>query len=205
MWKLSQFTKQYKQVHLIKHNTWKQIKPFQKLEDIKLKLESAKFQLLWSKFTNDEFSLDLPVAKIKDFVSALFKNQEDWTSSIDARFVYHRIFYALSRTSPEIFAGDWKRTGELQPSPIASWWTASIQVLGCSFSLMVQIQMTAKSVFKSDSKTLKVGGKTLTFDIQRKSIKTKTGRFVEGKVRRLPFATKINIAQQFATRYQTYL
>ena len=41
--------------------------------------------------------------------------------------------------------------------------------------------MTAKSVLKSDSKSLKVGGKTLTFDIPGKSIKTQTGRFIEGK------------------------
>ena len=45
----------------------------------------------------------------------------------------------------------------------------------------------------------------MPFDIQWKSIKTKTRRFIEGKVRRLPFETKINFAQQFATRYQTYL
>ena len=65
--------------------------------------------------------------------------------------------------------------------------------------------MTAKSVLKSDSKSLKVAGNTLSFNISGKSIKTKTGRFVEGKVRRLPFATKINVAQQYATTYQSYL
>ena len=111
VWKLNQFTKKHKQVHLIKHHTWKQVKPFRKLDNIELQLDSAKFQLLWSKFTTDEFSLDLPVVKIKDFVSALLMNQEDWTRSIDARFVYHRLFCAVSRTSPEIFVGDWKRTG----------------------------------------------------------------------------------------------
>ena len=70
---------------------------------------------------------------------------------------------------------------ELQPSPIASWWTAAIEVLGCSFNLMVQIQMTTKAVLKSDSKGLKVDGKTLTFDIVGKSIKTKTGRFIKAR------------------------
>ena len=72
VWKLSQFTKRHKGVQAIKNNTWKQIKPFQNVSDIEAQLDSAKFQLLWSKFTNDDFSLDLPVSKIKVFVSALF-------------------------------------------------------------------------------------------------------------------------------------
>ena len=65
--------------------------------------------------------------------------------------------------------------------------------------------MTIKAVLKSDSKGFKVGGKTLTFDIVGKSIKTKIGQFIEGKVKRLHFATKISVAQQFSTTYQTYL
>ena len=133
------------------------------------------------------------------------KNKEDWTSSPDARYVYHRILCALSRTSHEIFGNDWKRTGKLQPSLIASWWTAAIEALGCLFNLTVQIKLTTKSVLKSDSKGLKVGGKTLTFDIVGNSTKTKTGRFIEGKIRRLPFATKICVAKQFSTKYQSYL
>ena len=119
--------------------------------------------------------------------------------------MYHRIFCVLSRISPEIFAGDWKRTGKLESSPIASWWTAVIEVLGCSSNLMVQIQLTNKAVLKSDSKGLKVGRKTLTFDITGKSIKSKTGHFIEGKVRPQPFATKISVAQQFSTKFQSYL
>ena len=48
VWKLSEFTTKHKLVHTIKHNTLKQIKPFQTVEDIELKLESPKFQFLWS-------------------------------------------------------------------------------------------------------------------------------------------------------------
>ena len=204
VWKLSQFAKRHAAVQAIKNPIWKQIKPFQQVYDIKGQLDSPKFQLLWSKFTTDDFSRDLPIAKIKVFVLALYKNKEDWTSSQDTRYVYHRILCALSRTSPEIFGGDWKRTGKLQPSLIISWWTAVIEVLGCFFNLMVQIIMTTKAVLKSDSKGLKVGGKTLTLDIVGKSI-TKTGRLIKGKVKRLPFATKIRVAQQFSTKYQIYL
>ena len=65
--------------------------------------------------------------------------------------------------------------------------------------------MTTKAVLQSDSKGLKVGGKTLTFDIIGKSVKTKAGRFIENKVRRLPFATKIGVSKEFSTTFQTYL
>ena len=104
--KLRQFANRHKGVQAIKNNIWKQIKPFQQVYNIEGQLDSPKFQLLWSKFTTNDFSLDLPVAKIKVFVLALFKNQEEWTSSPDARYVYHRILCSLSRTSPEIFAGN---------------------------------------------------------------------------------------------------
>ena len=45
----------------------------------------------------------------------------------------------------------------------------------------------------------------MTFNITGKSVKTKTGHFIKGKIRRLPFATKISVAQQFSTKFQTYL
>ena len=70
---------------------------------------------------------------------------------------------------------------------------------------MVQIKLTTKSVLKSDSKGLKVGGKKLTFDIVDKSTKTMAERFLEGKVKRLPFATKIGVSEHFKTKYQTDL
>ena len=70
---------------------------------------------------------------------------------------------------------------------------------------MVQIKLTTKSVLKSDSEGLIVGGKTLTFDIVGNSTKPKTGRFIEGKIRRLPFATKISVSKHFSTKYQSYL
>ena len=80
-------------------------------------------------------------------------------------------------------------------------WTAAIEVLGCFFSLKVQIKLTAKAILKSDSKGLKVSGKILTFDVVGKSIKTKTGRFLLGKVTHQPFAKKICIAKKFSRKF----
>ena len=45
----------------------------------------------------------------------------------------------------------------------------------------------------------------MIFDIVGKSIKTKTGRFISGKIKRQPFAKKICVAKQFSTKYQSYL
>ena len=130
VWKLSKFQKRHTSVQAIKHAIWKKIKPLQKIEDIDKLLDSPKLKHAWLKSTTNEFARDIPVSTIKTFVSILLKNKEDWTSSQDGRYVYHDIFCDLSRTSPEIFGGVWKRTGKLQPSPIASWWTAAIEVLG---------------------------------------------------------------------------
>ena len=125
----------------------------------------------------EDFSADTPVLTITAFISALLKKKEVWTKSTDARYVFHLTFVALSRTSPKCFGSDWKRSGERQPSPPAALWTAAIKVLGCSFSLKVPIKLTAKAILKSDSKYLQVDGKTLSFDVVGKSIKTKTGHF----------------------------
>ena len=104
-----------------------------------------------------------------------------------------------------VFCGDWKQSGKLQPSPPASLWTATFKVLGCSFNLKVQIKLTAKGILKSNSKDLQVGGKKLTFNVVGKSIKTKTGRFLTGKVTRQPFAKKVCVQKQFSGKFQSYL
>ena len=205
VWKLSQHQKRNASDAVIKHAIWTQIVALQNVDDIDEQLDTTNFQDLWSKPTTEEFSRDTFVSTIKAFISALLKKMEDWTKSADARYVFHRIFVTLSRTSSEIFSCDWKRTGELQPSPTASCWTAAIEVLGCSFNLKVQIKLTAKAILKSDSKGLKVVGKTLTFNIVGKSIKTKTGRFILGKIKRQPFAKKICVAKKFSIKYQSYL
>ena len=175
VWKLRTFQKRHKGVHTIKHNIWKKIKPLVRLEEVNQLLESHKLRYAWSQFTTEEFALDTPVPKIRTFVALMLKNTDSWTSSKDGRYVFHAICCALSRISPEVFGGDWIRTGELQPSPAASWWTAAIEALGCSFNLMHQIALTTKSVLKSDSKGLRVGGKALTFDIVGKSTMTSAG------------------------------
>ena len=108
-----------------------------------------------------------------DFISVSDKKKEDWTKKVEVRNLFHKTFVALSKTSPGVFGGDWKRPGELHPSPPASLWTAAIKVLGYSFNLKVQIKLTANDILKSDIKDLKVDGKKLIFDVVCKSIKTK--------------------------------
>ena len=184
---------------------WKKIFAFKNVEAIVSQSHSTKFQDLWSKSNAVAYTPDTPVLAIMDFISVLDKKKEDRTKSAEARYVFHHTFVALSRTSPEVFGGDWKRSGELHPSPPASLWTAAIKVLGCSFDLKVQIKLTAKGILKSDIKDLKVGGKKLTFDVVCKSIKTKAGRFLTGKVAHRPFAKKVCVQKQFSRKYQSYI
>ena len=114
-------------------------------------------------------------------------------------------FCALSKTSPEVFGADWKKAGELHPSPEASLWTAAIQALGCSFKLAVHIQLTTKGILKSDMKNCKVGRKSLTFDAPSVMVKTKAGRFLSGRMTHQPFVKKICLEQKFTRKCQTYI
>ena len=135
----------------------------------------------------------------------LDKKKEDWTKTVEARNLVNNTFIALFKMSLEVFGGDWKQIGGLNPSLPASLWTAAIKVLGCSFDLKVQIKLTAKSILKSDMKDLKVGDKRLTFDVTSISIKTKAGRFLNGKVSRQPFVKKIRVQKQFSRKHQPYV
>ena len=119
--------------------------------------------------------------------------------------VLHHTFIALSKTSWEVFGGDWKKNGDLHPSPPASLWTAAIKVLGCSFDLKFQLKLTAKGILKSDMKDLKVGGKKLTFDVACISLKTKTRRFLTDKVPCQPFAKRLCVPKKFSRKHQTYI
>ena len=166
---------------------------------------STKFQDLWSKSNSVAYSSDTPVSTIMDFISVLDKKKEDWTKTVEARNLLNNTFIALSKTSPEVFGGYWKRTGKLPPSPLASLWTATIKVLGCSFGLNIQIKLTANRILKSNIKDLKIEGKKLTFDVASVSVNTKEGRFLTGKVPCQPFAKKIRVEKQFSRKHQTYI
>ena len=139
------------------------------------------------------------------FISVLVKKKEDWTKTVEARKLLHHTFVSLSKTSPEVFIGDWKRNRDLHPSSAASLWTAAIKVLGCSFDLKVQIKLTAKGILKSDIKDLKVGGKQLTFDPGYISIWTKTSCFLTGKVTCQPFAKRLCVPKKFSRKHHTYI
>ena len=54
-------------------------------------------------------------------------------------------------------------------------------------------------------KDYKTGRKSLTFDQPAKSVKTKAGRFLQGKITHQPFAKKICVEKKFTRKYQTYL
>ena len=138
---------------------WKKIFAFKDFEAIVSQSHSTNFQDLWSKSNAVAYSPDTPVPTIMDFILVLDKKKKDWTKTAEARNVFHNTFVALSKTSPDVFGGDWKRSGELHPSPPASLWTAAIKVLGCSFNLKFQIKLTAKGILNSDIKDLQVGGK----------------------------------------------
>ena len=52
-----------------------------------------------------------------DFIDCLVKKKGAWTKTPRAVKVFHGTFVALSKTSPEVFLDDWKRNGDLHPSP----------------------------------------------------------------------------------------
>ena len=65
--------------------------------------------------------------------------------------------------------------------------------------------MTKKSILKSGMKDLKAVGKSLSFDVPGTCVQTKAGRFIHGKVERLPFAKKIRVDKKFTRKHQSYL
>ena len=170
VWKLSQHQSRSPSSAAISGMILKKIKPYADVDDIKS--ASTKFQEIWANSNTNKYSPTTPVLTIMVFISVLVKKKGDWTKTGPAPKLLHHTFVALSKTSPEVFVGDWKKNGDLHPSSAASLWTAAIKVLGCDFALKVQ-----KGILKNDTKDLKVGGKKLSFDSACISIKTKTGRF----------------------------
>ena len=112
-----------------------------------------------------------------EFIACLVKKEGDWTKTPDACKVLHHTFASLTKTSPEVFLGNWKKHGDLQPTSVASLWTAAIGVLGCAFNLRMQIQRTAKDILKNNMKDLKFREKKLTFDPACVPTKTKQAAF----------------------------
>ena len=45
----------------------------------------------------------------------------------------------------------------------------------------------------------------MTFDVVGKSIKTKMGHFLTGKVTRQPFAKKVCVQKKFSRKFQSYI
>ena len=205
VWKFSQHHQRLASIAAMSTMIWNKIKPLKTVQEIESIPTTTKFKLLWSKFSSDPLSPDTPVAKISKFISAIEKKKEDWTKSPEARGMLTNSFCALSKTSPEVFGVDWKRAGELHPSPAASLWTAAVKALGCSFKITVHFKLTKKGILKSDIKNLKASGKSLTFDVASVCVQTKAGRFLVDKVDRQPFAKKIRVEKQFTRNHQSYI
>ena len=203
VWKLSQHQPRSSSSAVIPQSVWKKIKPLKDVGDIKL--VSTKFQEFGVHSNTDKHSPITPVSTIIALILVLVKKKEDWTKTVKAQKLLHHIFFSFSKTSPEVFIGDWKRNGDIHPSSAASLWTAGIKVLDCSFNLKVQINLTAKDILKNDVKDLKVGGKKLTFDPGCISIRTKTGCSLPGKITRQPFAKRLCVPKQFSRKHQTYI
>ena len=138
-----------------------------------------------------------------DFIDCLVKKKGDWTKTPEAIKVLHGTFVALSTTSPvKVFLDDWKSNSrDLYPSPEAALWLAAIRVLGCAFVLKVHIRPTVKSIIKNDMKDLKFRGKKLTLNPASVPTKTKTGRFLTGKVAHQMFAKRQCVPKKFTREY----
>ena len=68
----------------------------------------------------------------------------------------HHTFVPLTKNSPKVVFGDWKKSGDLHLSTPGSLWIAEIKVLGCSFSLQVPIKVTVKKYSQEWYERLKV-------------------------------------------------
>ena len=205
VWKYSNHCKRHPTVQAVPKQIWKTIIPYENVGVIETIPTSVKFVTTWSAFSSVPYSSVTPVETIIEFITAIRKKQTEWSRTPDARWMFTNYFCALSKTSPEVFGCDWKRAGELNPSPEASLWTAAVEALGCSFELDAPIQLTSKGILKSDMKGCKKGKKSLTFVAPSVPLKTKTGRFLTGRRTYQPHAKKISMEKRFTRKYQTYI
>ena len=149
--------------------------------------------------------LPSPIARITEFIECLVQKQLPWTKTSPGILLLHKLFVALTKTSPKIFLHDWKKNGDLLPSDPALLWTAAINVLGCSFALVVPIKTTAKGILKKEMNSLKLNRKKLMFDPVCVSTSTKVGRFLTDKVPRQLFTKKLRVTKQFTRKQQLYI
>ena len=158
---------------------WKKTKPFPTVKDIKI--ASSKIKPFWSKFEINKYTPTSPIAKIMKFIECLVQKDKSWTKTKQFIKVLVHTFVHLTKTSPKVFLGDLKKSGNLYLSVEGSLWMVATKVLGCSFSLQIQIKVAIKNILRNNTKDLKLQGKSLTFDLACVPIKTKTGRFLTGR------------------------
>ena len=77
---------------------------------------SDKFKVLWDEFDEVEYNYNTPISKIMEFIDCLVKKKGNWTKSCGAAKFLHKFFISLSKTSMEVFLGDWKMENEQRPS-----------------------------------------------------------------------------------------
>ena len=158
---------------------WKKIQPFRDVEDIKI--ASSKIQPFWSKFEINEYIPTTLIAKFLKIIECLVHKKVPWTNSKQSIQLLYHTFISLTKISPEVILGDGKKSGDLYPSPTGPLWTAAIKVLGCSFSLQVQVMVAAKSILKNNMKHLKLQRKSLTVDPACVPTKTKISRLLTSR------------------------
>ena len=160
---------------------YKGIKAFADVGDINKNITTI--QPFWSQFSSsDTYLLITPIPCLEEFITVFSLNQEPWTKTAEAHKLFLHTFVALSKTSPEIFETAWTKNGNLLPSTAGSLWAASNNVLGSSWSLITPVKITAKSILVRDKKNLKSKGKSLTFNPECVTTKTKVGYFLTGMV-----------------------
>ena len=146
-----------------------------------------------------------PIPRLEEFITCFVQKKELWTKTVVAHKLFHHTFVALSKTSPEIFETAWTKKGDLLPSTAGSLWVASNTVLGCSWSLITPGKLTILKNNLRDKKNLKSKGKSLTFDPECVTTKTKVGHFLTGMVLRQPFAKRQKVSKQFLREFQTFI
>ena len=183
---------------------YKGIKAFADVGDINKNITTI--QPLWSQFSLfDTYLSSIPILRLEEFITALSLKQEPWTKTPEAHKIFLHTFVALSKTSPEIFETAWTKKGNLLPSTAGSLWSASNNALRSSWSLITPVKITAKSILVRDKKNLKSKGKSLTFDPECVTTKTKVGHFLTGMVLRQPFAKHQKVSKQFVREFQTFI
>ena len=88
VWKYSQHQPRHASIAAIMNSTWKKILAFKNVKDIGSQPDTTKFQDVWLKSNDEEFSPDTPVSTIMAFISALLKKKEARTKSADACYVF---------------------------------------------------------------------------------------------------------------------